>query len=62
MHDGVIATPSYENEIITAYNNWTPLQRTPPQGQRSQAKEFRDIFCEYFTRPENAIPYQNVYN
>lgn len=62
MHDGVAATPSYENEILTAYNNWTPLPRTAPQGQRNQAKALRDLLCEYFTKPENALPHQNIYN
>lgn len=62
IRDGVIATPSYENEITTAYNDWTPLQRALPQGQGIQAKGFRDILCEYFIRPENALPHQNVYN
>lgn len=61
-HDGVITNPRYENEISTIYNNWIPLQRTPPQGQGDKAKEYREILCEYFTRPENSLPYQNVYN
>lgn len=62
VHDGKSTTPNYENEVAEAYNAWEPLQQARPEGQTLQAKALRDILSDYFTRPENSIPYQNVFN
>lgn len=62
MHDGTITTPKYENEISYAYNQLLSIQPVRPEGQKTSAKLLRDILCGYFIRPENALPYQNVYN
>lgn len=61
IHDGKNVTPNYDNEIVIEYNNWTPMPRARPQGHRSQAKELRDKLTEYFLKPENALPFQNLY-
>jgi hypothetical protein len=61
IHDGVATKPSYVNEIVDYYNRWTPLDQPRTQG-KVKAKRYRDILCQYFSKPENALACQNMYN
>lgn len=57
-HDGFLSTPTHE-QLANAYQELHPFRDLPAVGQQTTAKECRDKLRDYFSKPENSLPWQN---